>query len=50
LEAEKRHHLHFNFGLPTDGLLKDSELDATPMVLLIGQYSTGVCVFGAIKE
>ena len=44
VEAEKRYHLHFNFKLPTDGEIKDSEFDATPMVLLIGQYSTGkVC-------
>ena len=43
-EAEKEYHLHFNFCLPTDGEIKDSEFDATPMVLLIGQYSTGkVC-------
>lgn len=41
LKAEKRYHLHYNFGLPTDGELKESEFDATPMVLLIGQYSTG---------
>lgn len=41
VEAEKRYHLHFNFCLPTDGEIKDSEFDATPMVLLIGQYSTG---------
>ena len=44
LEAEKQYHLHFNFCLPTDGEIKDSEFDAKPMVLLIGQYSTGkVC-------
>ena len=45
--AEKNYHLHFNFCLPTDGEIKDSEFDATPMVLLIGQYSTGkvsICV------
>lgn len=41
VEAEKKYHLHFNFCLPTDGEIKDSEFDATPMVLLIGQYSTG---------
>lgn len=41
LDAEKRYHLHFNFCLPTDGEIQDSEFDATPMVLLIGQYSTG---------
>ena len=39
--AEKRYHLHYNFRLPTDGEIKDSEFDAAPMVLLIGQYSTG---------
>jgi EH domain-containing protein 1 len=45
LDAEKRYHLHFNFCLPTDGEIKESEFDATPMVLLIGQYSTGkVCI------
>jgi len=41
LDAEKLYHLHFNFCLPTDGEIKESEFDATPMVLLIGQYSTG---------
>ena len=41
VDAEKSYHLHFNFCLPTDGEIKDSEFDATPMVLLIGQYSTG---------
>ena len=49
--AEKSYHLHFNFCLPTDGEIKDSEFDATPMVLLIGQYSTGkvsVCVMHMI--
>eukprot|EP00804_Cyclotella_cryptica_P011251 CCRYP_007754-RC/>CCRYP_007754-RC protein AED:0.07 eAED:0.07 QI:4475/0.9/1/1/0.5/0.27/11/543/571 len=45
VEAEKRYHLHFNFCLPTDGEIKDSEFDATPMVLLIGQYSTGKTTF-----
>ena len=39
--AEKRYHLHYNFRLPTDGEIKDSKFDAAPMVLLIGQYSTG---------
>ena len=43
--AEKDYHLHFNFCLPTDGEIKDSEFDATPMVLLIGQYSTGKTTF-----
>jgi GTPase SAR1 family protein len=45
LEAEKRYHLHFNFDLPTDGAINDSEFDASPMVLLIGQYSTGKTTF-----
>ncbi|KAL7545618.1 hypothetical protein ACHAWF_008974 [Thalassiosira exigua] len=45
VEAEKQYHLHFNFCLPTDGEIKDSEFDATPMVLLIGQYSTGKTTF-----
>ena len=45
VEAEKKYHLHFNFCLPTDGEIKDSEFDATPMVLLIGQYSTGKVCF-----
>mmetsp|Transcript_40616 Transcript_40616/g.85285 ORF Transcript_40616/g.85285 Transcript_40616/m.85285 type:complete len:610 (-) Transcript_40616:249-2078(-) len=45
LKAEKRYHLHFNFSLPTDGEIKDSEFDAKPMVLLIGQYSTGKTTF-----
>ncbi|KAL7470119.1 hypothetical protein ACHAXS_011510 [Conticribra weissflogii] len=41
VDAERRYHLHFNFRLPTDGDIRDSEFDAAPMVLLIGQYSTG---------
>lgn len=41
VDAEKRYHLHFNFRLPTDGDIRDNEFDAAPMVLLIGQYSTG---------
>jgi len=45
LHAEKEYHLHFNFCLPTDGEIRDSEFDATPMVLLIGQYSTGKVKF-----
>jgi len=50
VDAEKSYHLHFNFCLPTDGEIKDSEFDATPMVLLIGQYSTGkVSVCGMIR-
>lgn len=50
LDAEKRYHLHFNFCLPTDGEIKESEFDATPMVLLIGQYSTGkVCIYSFVR-
>lgn len=45
VDAEKQYHLHFNFSLPTDGEIKDSEFDAAPMVLLIGQYSTGKTTF-----
>ena len=45
VDAEKQYHLHFNFRLPTDGEIKDSEFDAAPMVLLIGQYSTGKTTF-----
>ena len=45
VNAEKQYHLHFNFSLPTDGEIKESEFDAAPMVLLIGQYSTGKTTF-----
>ena len=45
LDAEKKYHLHFNFCLPTDGEIRGNEFDATPMVLLIGQYSTGKTTF-----
>lgn len=45
ITAEKQYHLHFNFSLPTDGEIKESEFDAAPMVLLIGQYSTGKTTF-----
>jgi hypothetical protein len=45
VDAEKKYHLHFNFCLPTDGEIKDNEFDAAPMVLLIGQYSTGKTTF-----
>jgi GTPase SAR1 family protein len=45
VDAEKQYHLHFNFSLPTDGEIKDAEFDAAPMVLLIGQYSTGKTTF-----
>ncbi|KAL9188300.1 hypothetical protein ACHAXT_006678 [Thalassiosira profunda] len=43
--TETRCHLHHNFNLPTDGEIKDSEFEAAPMVLLIGQYSTGKTTF-----
>jgi len=33
------------FCLPTDGELEDAEIEAKPMVLLIGQYSTGKSTF-----
>ena len=45
VDAEKKYHLHFNFCLPTDGPIKANEFDAAPMVLLIGQYSTGKTTF-----
>lgn len=45
VEAERQYHMHFNFCLPTDGEIKDSEFEAKPMVLLIGQYSTGKTTF-----
>jgi len=45
VDAERRYNLHFNFALPTDGEIKDSEFDANPLVLLIGQYSTGKTTF-----
>mmetsp|Transcript_8487 Transcript_8487/g.17691 ORF Transcript_8487/g.17691 Transcript_8487/m.17691 type:complete len:617 (+) Transcript_8487:33-1883(+) len=45
VDAERRYHLHYNFRLPTDGDIRDSEFDAAPMVLLIGQYSTGKTTF-----
>jgi GTPase SAR1 family protein len=35
----------YNFCLPTNAELHDSEFDAKPMVLLIGQYSTGKTTF-----
>mmetsp|Transcript_16031 Transcript_16031/g.30254 ORF Transcript_16031/g.30254 Transcript_16031/m.30254 type:complete len:670 (+) Transcript_16031:164-2173(+) len=35
----------YNFCLPTNAELHDAEFDAKPMVLLIGQYSTGKTTF-----
>jgi len=35
----------YKFCLPTDGEIEDAELEAKPMVLLIGQYSTGKSTF-----
>jgi len=35
----------YDFCLPTDGRIEDAEFDAKPMVLLIGQYSTGKTTF-----
>jgi len=35
----------YNFCLPTNAEIKDSEFDAKPMVLLMGQYSTGKTTF-----
>jgi len=35
----------YNFCLPTNSELHDSEFDAKPMVLLVGQYSTGKTTF-----
>ena len=45
VNAEKQYHLHFNFSLPTDGEINDSEFESAPLVLLIGQYSTGKTTF-----
>jgi len=35
----------YNFCLPTNAEMHDSEFDAKPMVLLLGQYSTGKTTF-----
>lgn len=44
LPLEKKYHLH-SLCLPTSGAIQDSEFDARPMVLLLGQYSTGKTSF-----
>lgn len=44
LPIEKEHNL-YNFCLPTNAEIQDSEFDAKPMVLLLGQYSTGKTTF-----
>lgn len=44
LPIEKKYNLH-SMCLPTQGPIQDSEFDARPMVLLLGQYSTGKTSF-----
>ncbi len=44
LPLEKKYQLH-TLCLPTSGAIQDSEFDARPMVLLLGQYSTGKTSF-----
>ena len=44
LPLEKKYLLH-SLCLPTSGAIQDSEFDARPMVLLLGQYSTGKTTF-----
>lgn len=44
LPIEKEFNL-YNFCLPTNSEIQDSEFDAKPMVLLLGQYSTGKTTF-----
>ena len=44
LPIEKKNHL-YHFCLPTSGPILDAELDARPMVLLLGPYSTGKTTF-----
>lgn len=44
LPLEKKYQLH-SLCLPTSGAIQDSEFDARPMVLLLGQYSTGKTSF-----
>lgn len=44
LPIEKKYNLH-SLCLPTSGAIQDSEFDARPMVLLLGQYSTGKTSF-----
>jgi len=44
LPIEKKYQLH-SLCLPTQGPIQDSEFEARPMVLLLGQYSTGKTSF-----
>lgn len=44
LPLEKKYKLH-SLCLPTSGAIHDTEFDARPMVLLLGQYSTGKTSF-----
>jgi len=44
LPIEKKYGL-YDFCLQTDGPIEDAEFDAKPMVLLLGQYSTGKTTF-----
>ena len=44
LPIEERFEL-YDFCLPTNAEIQDSEFDAKPMVLLLGQYSTGKTTF-----
>lgn len=37
--------VHYSFGEAHSALLKDSDIEARPMVLLLGQYSTGKTTF-----
>lgn len=43
-QIERRYFLH-SFLLPKGGEIQDAEFDANPMVLLLGQYSTGKTTF-----
>jgi len=44
LPVEQKYHLS-SFLLPKGGEIKDAEFDANPIVLLVGQYSTGKTTF-----
>lgn len=44
LPIERKYHM-YSFLLPTGGPIQDAEFDARPMVLLLGQYSTGKTSF-----
>jgi GTPase SAR1 family protein len=44
LPIEQKYNL-YNFCLPTNAEIQDSEFDAKPMVLMLGQYSTGKTTF-----